>query len=67
MGDVKASKTPKKNWFKGLKVEFNKISWPNKITLAKESTAVVVVSVSLGVLIAVVDLIIKNGVEFIIK
>ena len=67
MGEVKTSKAPKKNRIKGLKAEFNKIIWPNKITLAKESTAVVVVSILLGVIISVIDLFVKSGIEFIVK
>ena len=39
------TKTQKKSWFKGLKAEFNKIVWPDKNTLAKQTTAVVAVSV----------------------
>ena len=35
------TKTQKKSWFKGLKAEFNKIVWPDKNTLAKQTTAVV--------------------------
>lgn len=67
MGEVKTSKTHKKSWFKGLKAEFNKIIWPNKITLAKESTAVIVVSILLGVIISIVDFIVKSGIDVIVK
>ena len=47
MGDaVKATENPqKKSFFKGLKSEFKKIVWPDKKTLTKETTAVVVISV----------------------
>ena len=57
---------PKKSWFKGLKSEFKKIIWPDKESLAKQSVAVTVVSVVLGVIIAVLDLIIQYGLEFLI-
>ena len=57
----------KTNWFKGLKAEFSKIIWPDKQTLAKESTAVLIVSVILGVIIAAVDFIARVGIEFIVK
>lgn len=67
MGEEKKSKIQKKSWFKGLKIEFNKIVWPNKITLAKESTAVIVVAVLLGVLISIVDFVVKNGIDFIVQ
>ena len=57
----------KKSWFKGLKAEFKKIIWPDKKTLAKETTAVVAVSVLLAALISVIDVIVKYGVDFLIK
>jgi preprotein translocase subunit SecE len=63
----KKQKKQKKNWFKGLKAEFKKIVWPDQKTLAKETAAVVVVSVCLGVIISVVDLIARFGIEFLVK
>ncbi len=60
------AKAPKKNWFKGLKSEFSKIIWPDKDTLVKESAAVVVISVVLGLIIALVDLVIRAGINVII-
>lgn len=59
-------KSSKKSWFKGLKSEFSKIIWPDKETLVKESTAVVVISVILGLLIALVDMVIRAGINVII-
>ena len=61
------TKTQKKSWFKGLKAEFNKIVWPDKNTLAKQTTAVVAVSVILGALIAVVDALLRYGIDFLVK
>ena len=61
-----APKTPKKSWFKGLKAEFSKIIWPDKETLFKESTTVVVISIVLGVVIALIDMIVKAGIDVII-
>lgn len=58
---------PKKSWFKGLKAEFNKIVWPDKESLAKQSLAVIVVSVILGVIISILDLGIKYGIDVLIK
>ncbi len=60
-------KAPKKSWFKGLKAEFNKIVWPDKESLAKQSLAVIVVSVILGVIISILDLGIKYGIDVLIK
>lgn len=60
-------KAPKKSWFKGLKAEFSKIVWPDKESLAKQSVAVIVISVILGIIISILDLIVKYGVELLIK
>ena len=60
-------KTQKKSWFKGLQAEFKKIIWPDKKTLAKQTTAVVVVSVVLGAVIAVIDAILRYGIDFLVK
>ena len=66
MGE-KTAKTQKKSWFKGLKTEFRKIVWPDKNTLAKQTTAVVAVSVVLGALISVVDALLRYGIDFLVK
>lgn len=65
MGDTANTneKAPKKSFFKGIKSEFKKIIWPDKEYLAKQSVAVVTVSVILGLIIAVIDLAIKFGVD----
>ncbi len=60
-------KTQKKSWFKGLQAEFKKVIWPDKKTLAKQTTAVVVVSVVLGALIAVIDALLNYGIEFLVR
>ena len=67
MGDTVKAKKQKKNWFKGLKAEFSKIIWPDRQSLTKETVAVLAVSVLLGVIIAVVDLIVRFGIVFIVK
>lgn len=59
-------KTQKKSWFKGLNAEFKKIIWPDKMTLAKQTAAVVSVSVVLGVVIAIIDFLAQHGVDFLV-
>ncbi|MBQ6834763.1 MAG: preprotein translocase subunit SecE [Lachnospiraceae bacterium] len=66
MGEKSNEKAPKKDFIKGLKAEFKKIIWPDKKTLTKQTIAVVAVSVALGATIAVLDLIIKFGLNIII-
>lgn len=67
MGETeKVEKAPKKSWFTGLKAEFKKIIWPDKKSLVRQTTAVVAVSVVLGLIIALMDYIIQYGVDFIV-
>ena len=61
------TKTQKKSWFKGLQAEFKKIIWPDKKTLARQTTAVVAVSVILGIVIAVVDVILRYGIDLLVR
>ena len=49
-----------------LRVEFGRIIWPDGDTLTKSTAAVVVSSVALGIIIAVIDMIIKFGLGFVI-
>ena len=62
-----SEKTQKKSWFKGLNREFKKIIWPDKMTVAKQTAAVVSVSVVLGLIIAIVDFIAQYGVDFLVR
>lgn len=65
----KTEKTAKKKggFFKSLKAEFKRIIWPDKDTVIKETTAVVVVTVILGAIIALLDFVIKFGIDKIIQ
>ncbi|HHT98321.1 MAG TPA: preprotein translocase subunit SecE [Clostridiales bacterium] len=63
----KVQKKVKRNWFKGLKTEFKKIVWIDKETLTKQSVAAIIVTVLLGIIIALVDAIIKFGIDLIIR
>ena len=60
-------KTQKKSWFKSLKAEFKKIIWPDQKTLAKQSVAVVSVSVVLGAIIALLDFIFQYGIDILVN
>ena len=63
----KTDKAPKTSWFTGLKAEFNKIIWPDKKSLTRQTAAVVAVSVVLGLIIAVLDVFIRFGVDSLVK
>ena len=65
MGETTGTeKAPKKSFFKGLKAEFNKIIWPDKDTLLKQSVAVVIVSIVMGIIISLIDVAAQYGVNF---
>ena len=57
-------KAQKPSFFKGVKSEMKKITWPDKQTLLKQSVAVVCISVVIGAIITVLDLFIQYGVKF---
>lgn len=57
----------KTSWFKSLKAEFKKISWPDKKTLFKQTVAVIVCSLLLGGIIAVIDAVLQYAIDFIVK
>ncbi len=59
-----AAENSGKSFWKGVKAEFKKIVWPTKEDLAKQSVAVLVVSLLTGALIAVLDFGIQYGVNF---
>ena len=51
-------------FFDGVKAEFGKIIWPTREDILKQTTAVVVVSVICGALIAVMDYAFEAGLNF---
>ena len=65
MGD--SDKTQKVGFFKGVKQEFNKVSWLDKTSLMKQSAAVVGISVVLGLVITLLDTAIQWGINLIVK
>ena len=68
MGETENKNTAvKESWFAGLKDEFKKIIWPTKESLARQTTAVVIVSVVLGLIITLLDTIIQYGVNFLVN
>ena len=64
---AKKEKTARPSFFKGVKTEFKKISWPDRDSLLKQSVAVVCISVVLGALIAILDFLIQYGVDFLVS
>ena len=60
-------KASKKSWFKGLKAEFKKIMWPDRKTVAKQTVAVVLTSIALGIIIKILDIILSYGIDVLIS
>ena len=57
------SKEKKQGKFEALKAEFNKIVWPTGSSAAKQTTVTIIVSVVLGLIIALVDSVVQYGVD----
>ena len=61
-----AKKEKKPSFFTGLKKEYKKIVFADKETVAKQTVAVVIMSIFIGVLIGVLDMVMKFGLSFIL-
>ncbi len=53
----------KPSFWMGVKAEWNKISWPNKDQLTKQTIAVIVITVVLGIVITLLDTGLQYGVN----
>ncbi len=49
-----------------MKAEFKKIVWPDRETVTKQTIVVLLVSLALGIIIGVMDMIFKFGINLII-
>ena len=67
MSDKAEKKARIPEFFKGVKAEFKKITWPDKTSLFKQTVAVIGVSVVVGLMIAVMDFIIQYGVNILLS
>lgn len=61
-----SKKSDKPGFFKGVKSEFKKIVWPDRVSICKQTAAVVVISAVLGALIKLLDMLVQIGFDFII-
>ena len=66
MGETK-EQVRKQGKFKSLQSEFKKIVWPDKLTLFKQSVAVIFTMIFLGALITIVDIFLKYGIDFLVQ
>lgn len=67
MAEKSKEKASKRSWFEGLKAEFRKITWLDKKSIGKQTVAVIIVCIVLGIIISVVDLGIQFGVDFLVN
>ena len=65
--EAKAARPAKPKFFHGVKAEFKKIVWPDRNEVLKQSVAVVAISVCLGAIIAVLDLVLQYAIDFLVK
>ena len=67
MGETNSSHKQSKlvAFFDGVKSEFKKIIWPDKASITRQTVAVTIISVFLGALIKILDMIIQLGLNLI--
>jgi len=63
----KDTSVKKVSWWQGIKSEFKKIIWPDKKTLVRETIAVFVTTVILGLVIVLIDYVVQLGLDRIIR
>ena len=66
MGETENKAAQKESFFSGLSAESKKIIWPDNKSLARQTAAVVAVSVVMGLVIALLDFVIQYGVDFLV-
>ncbi len=60
-----AENNEKPSFFKGVKAEYRKVTWPTKDDVIKETVSVVCISAVLAGLIALFDTAIQYGINYI--
>ena len=68
MGETNNSQNQSKpvSFFEGVKAEFKKIIWPEQKSVVRQTIAVIVTSVVVGLIIALLDWAIQHGVNFLV-
>ena len=55
MAENTVEKKEKAGFFKSLKLEFQKIIWPDRTNVAKQTVLIIIVTIILGVIIKLLD------------
>ncbi len=58
-----SAKENKVSFFDGVKAEWGKIIWPNKDQLTKQTIAVIITTIIVGVIISLLDTALQYGVN----
>ena len=58
-----SAKENKVSFFDGVKAEWGKIIWPNKDQLTKQTIAVIITTIIVGVIISLLDTALQYGVS----
>ena len=64
--DKKQKSSKASQWIQGLQAEFKKIIWPDKKTTGKQTVAVITLSICIGLIVGLLDMVIKYLVGFIV-
>lgn len=64
MGENVNNEKHKVSFMDGLKAEFKKIIWPDRKTVFKQALVVTAISVVIGVIISVLDMVLQYGINF---
>ncbi|MQN02273.1 MAG: preprotein translocase subunit SecE [Lachnospiraceae bacterium] len=67
MAETKKKRKRISEWWDGVKAEFGKIVWADRKTVGRQTVAVVIISVVLALLIVFFDMIIRYGLDKLIK
>ena len=62
---AEAKKEKKTGFFNTVAAEYKKIIWPSKESVFRQSVAVTVVAIVVGILVVLFDFLIQYGVKFI--
>ena len=66
MSEAKKKEGKISGFWNGLKAEFKRIIWPDKASVVRQTITVTVITIIVGIIIAIVDATVMWGIDFII-
>ena len=67
MSEAKKKEGRVSGFWKGLKAEFKRIIWPDKASVVRQTITVTVITIIVGIIIAIVDATVMWGIDYIIS